>query len=591
MILTNTYLMNSPPSTSEDVEEKTEVIYGAENIITDTIEQLSATKKSVDNCVDSTSPSIYLIPNSPVTKAFMELKERGVRLRFITEITKDNIGYCKELMKISELRHLDEVKGNFGIADGIYYGASARTMPLSPPPLLITSTVKAFVEQQQYFFNMLWKKAIPAKQRIKEIEEGVIPDVLEVLKEPIEIINFSYRLVGAAKDEILIIFHTANALLRQEKAGEIDLLVENVIKYKTRVRILVPVEDKITDIIQRLERFDGIQIRNIEPIMQTRMTILVVDRTYSLVVELKDDSKDNLREAIGLATYSNSKSTVLSYVSIFDTLWKQSELREELINHSTAQQEFINIAAHELRTPIQPILGLSDVLLQSNIFLDSGESKSKSKSKNNEINLKEMIQIIARNARRLQRLTEDILDITKIEGKNLKLNKQSFNLSKVIREIEQDYNAEIRDSNRNLILSFPSSEELDSIPIRGDQNRIKQVISNLLDNAIKFTQEGKITVSTEIDNKHNQVIVRVKDTGTGIDSDILPKLFTKFVTKSHSGTGLGLYICKGIIEAHNGRIMAENNLEQIRQMDVGNDGSDNMVYGATFSFYIPLIQS
>ena len=438
---------------------------------------------------------------------------------------------------------------------------------------------------------MLWKKAIPAKQRIKEIEEGVIPDVLEVLKEPIEIINFSYRLVGAAKDEILIIFHTANALLRQEKAGEIDLLVENVIKYKTRVRILVPVEDKITDIIQRLERFDGIQIRNIEPIMQTRMTILVVDRTYSLVVELKDDSKDNLREAIGLATYSNSKSTVLSYVSIFDTLWKQSELREELINHSTAQQEFINIAAHELRTPIQPILGLSDVLLQSNIFLDSDESKSKSKSKNNEINLKEMIQIIARNARRLQRLTEDILDITKIEGKNLKLNKQSFNLSKVIREIEQDYNAEIRDSNRNLILSFPSSEELDSIPIRGDQNRIKQVISNLLDNAIKFTQEGKITVSTEIDSKHNQVIVRVKDTGTGIDSDILPKLFTKFVTKSHSGTGLGLYICKGIIEAHNGRIMAENNLEQIRQMDVGNDGSDNMVYGATFSFYLPLIQS
>ena len=587
----NTYLMNSPPSISEDVEEKTEVMYGAENIVNETLELLSAAKESVDNCIDSTAPSIFLIPNHPVTKMFRDLKEKGIRLRFITEITKTNIEYCKELMEICELRHLDEVKGNFGIMDGIYYRASAKSIESSPPPLLIRSTLRAFVEQQQYFFDMLWKKAIPAKQRIKEIEEGVIPDVLEVLKEPIEIINFSYRLVGAAKDEILIIFHTANALLRQEKAGEIDLLVENVIKYKTRVRILVPVEDKITDIIQRLERFDGIQIRNIEPIMQTRMTILVVDRTYSLVVELKDDSKDNLREAIGLATYSNSKSTVLSYVSIFDTLWKQSELREELINHSTAQQEFINIAAHELRTPIQPILGLSDVLLQSNIFLDSGESKSKSKSKNNEINLKEMIQIIARNARRLQRLTEDILDITKIEGKNLKLNKQSFNLSKVIREIEQDYNAEIRDSNRNLILSFPSSEELDSIPIRGDQNRIKQVISNLLDNAIKFTQEGKITVSTEIDSKHNQVIVRVKDTGTGIDSDILPKLFTKFVTKSHSGTGLGLYICKGIIEAHNGRIMAENNLEQIRQMDVGNDGSDNMVYGATFSFYLPRIQS
>ena len=306
--------------------------------------------------------------------------------------------------------------------------------------------------------------------------------------------------------------------------------------------------------------------------MQTRMTILVVDRTYSLVVELKDDSKDNLEEAIGLATYSNSKSTVLSYVSIFDTLWKQSELREELIIRSKAQQEFINIAAHELRTPIQPILGLSDVLLQSDIFFDSHRNK------NIEINLKEMVQIIARNARRLQRLTEDILDITKIEGKTLKLNKQSFDLSKIIREIEQDYNAEIRDSDRNLTLSFSGSEELESAPIIGDQNRIKQVISNLIDNAIKFTQEGEIIISAEIDNKRNQVTVKVKDTGTGIDLEILPKLFTKFVTKSNRGTGLGLYICKGIIEAHDGRIWAENNY----------DGNGN---GTTLSFCLPLIQS
>ena len=132
--------------------------------------------------------------------------------------------------------------------------------------------------------------------------------------------------------------------------------------------------------------------------MQTRMTILVVDKKYSLVVELKDDTKDNLEEAIGLATYSNSKSTVLSYDSIFDALWKQSELREELLVRSMAQKEFINIAAHELRNPIQPILGLSDVLLHSDIFLDSG--------KKNEIKQKEIIEIIARNARRLQRLTD-----------------------------------------------------------------------------------------------------------------------------------------------------------------------------------------
>ena len=520
-----------------------------------------------------------ILSEERIKKAYYDLKARGVTIRIIIEVTKSNLKDCRVLSEIAQLRHLSEMSGNFVIADRKNYAAAAD-LNVSHPQIteLITSTVPAFVKQQQHFFEMLWSKSVPIEQQISEIEAGVVPEVLEVIKEPSEIISYSHRLVKAAKDEILIILHTSNALLRQERAGGIDLLIENVIEYKTRIRILVPIEDKITDTIQRLERIEGIQVRNIGPAMQTRMAILVVDRTYSLVVELKDDSKDNLEEAIGLGTYSNSKSTVLSYVSIFDTLWKQSELREELIIHSKAQQEFINIAAHELCTPIQPILGLSEVLLQSDILLDNSNSNSKIEIKNNEATIREMIQIIARNAKRLQRLTEDILDITKIESKTLKLKKQNFILSKIIEEIVDDYSAEIRDSNRNLILTFLSLEELESTPVTADQNRLKQVINNLIDNAIKFTRDGKITISAEIDTKHNQVIVKVKDTGTGIDSDILPKLFTKFVTKSDKGTGLGLYICKGIIEAHHGKIWAENNY----------DGNGN---GTTLSFCLPLIQS
>jgi two-component system sensor histidine kinase VicK len=574
-------MISSDLSTNE-VEEKTEVIYGAENIINDTLERLSSAKESVDNCIDSTAPSMFVVPNHPVTGAFRDLKERGIRLRFIAEITKDNIRYCKELMKIcSELRHLDEVKGNFGLVDGIYYRASAKAGKSSPPPLLIGTTLRAFVEQQQYFFEMLWKKAIPAKQRMREIEEDQKREFIETIQDPSEIIDVGYRLVRAAKDEILIIFHTANALLRQEKSRDIDLLVENATTYKTHVKILVPIEDKITDTIQRLEKIDGIQIRNIESTMQTRMTIIVVDRTYSLVVELKDDTKDNLEEAIGLATYSNSKSTVLSYVSIFDTLWKQSELREELLIHSMAQKEFINIAAHELRNPIQPILGLSDVLLRSDIFLDS--------NKNDGIKQKEIVEIIARNARRLQRLTEDILDVTRIDSKTLRLNKQSIIIAESIREMVQDYSAEIRNYGKSIIISFSCSKELESTSIIADENRVKQVIRNLIDNAIKFTQKGEITISIEIDYKHNQIVVKVKDTGKGIDSYILPKLFNKFVTKSDSGTGLGLYICKGIIEAHHGMIWAENNFEGNHSMDVDRVSSE-MGYGATFGFSLPLTQ-
>lgn len=564
--------MNSSHSSSS--EHKTEVLHGDENILKSTLEITSEIKHSIDNCIDSSAPLSFVSKDLPMFKALSEARKKGIKSRFITEITRNNLIHCKELMKIVELRHLDKIKGNFGIIDGKDYRASASMIEGRPPSELIVSTVKTFVEQQQFFFDMLWDKAVPAEQRILEIKEGLIPDILEILKDPSEIIKVGYRLVKAARDEILIIFHTANALLRQDRAGGVDLLVKNVVKYKTRVRILVPIEDKITDTIQRLEQNDGIEIRNIEPTMQTRMTILVVDKKYSLVVELKDDTKDNLEEAIGLATYSNSKSTVLSYDSIFDALWKQSELREELLVRSMAQKEFINIAAHELRNPVQAILGLSDVL-RSDIFLNS--------DKKNGIKQKGIIEIIARNAKRLQRLTEDILDVTKIDSKTLKPNKKSFVLAKTIREMVQDYSSEISKIDKNVILSFSCSEKLESTPIIADENRIKQVICNLIDNAIKFTQRGEIIIATEIDKKHNQVMVKVKDTGKGIDSDILPKLFTRFTTISEKGTGLGLYICKGIIEAHNGRIWAENNYDRSRT-----DATDGEADGATFSFSLPL---
>ncbi len=414
------------------------------------------------------------------------------------------------------------------------------------------------------------RQATPAHLRIRELEEGIHPEVLETLRETDEIVNTEYKLLRSAKSEILIIFHSANALLRQENSGGLGLLVESAVKYKTQIRILVPEEEKIAKIIHRLRRINGIQIRNVEPAMQTRMTILIVDRIYSLVVELKDDTVEDSKQAIGLATYSNSKSTVLSYVSIFDALWKQSELREKLEMSNLAQKEFINIAAHELRNPIQPILGLSDILLRSDSSLDRRYV--------NQDKQKELIEIIARNARRLQQLTEDILDVTRIEGRTLKLNKENFVLVEIMREMVEDYTTDIRTSNRNIIIAFSSPKELESIQIVADQDRIKQVITNLVDNAIKFTEKGTITITTEIGDGYDHITVKVKDTGSSIDPEIVPKLFTKFATKSDKGTGLGLYICKGIIEAHGGEIYAENN-----SSEYGANGG-----GATFSFSLPL---
>ena len=577
----------NPKLRIEKLDQKVWMVTGAENILDFYVSRTNRLKKDVKCCYDYFGP-ILIRKTQPIWENNLKVDKRGIKIKFLTEIRNENLQYCKKMLeeiKHIEMRHMDGIKGNFVLHDDKEYFlpffVGKPEEPESRNALFCTQ--QEMVEAHLFIFENLWRQATPAHLRIKELEEGIPTEVLQSLREPEEIINAGYTLVRLAKYEILIIFHTANALIRQDKAGGIDLLVENVVKYKTHVKILVPIEDAIKDIIQRLEKINGIQIRNIEKTMQTGMTVLVVDKKYSLVVELKDDTKDDLKEAIGLATYSNSKSTVLSYVSIFDALWKQSELREELLNLSMAQKEFINIAAHELRNPIQPILGLSDVLLRSNFIVYSNKSSG--------IKHKEIVEIIARNAKRLQRLTDDILDITRIEGKSLKLNKQRFVLSETIREIIQDLNIENRDLNQKVILSFDNNSSIESISVTADQNRIKQVITNLIDNAMKFTPAGEITIAIEIDNKDNRVIIRVKDTGTGISSDILPKLFTKFVSRSEKGTGLGLYICKGIIEAHNGRIWADNNYDKNPSLGGRRSGSNNKMrrVGATFSFSLPLL--
>jgi signal transduction histidine kinase len=187
-----------------------------------------------------------------------------------------------------------------------------------------------------------------------------------------------------------------------------------------------------------------------------------------------------------------------------------------------------------------------------------------------------MIQAICRNAERLQRLTNDILDVTRIEGKTLKLNKEKFNVSDLLSKLIEDYKNNIEKNNGNVGLSYSESNK-EAFLVEADRERIIQVISNLLNNAIKFTEEkrGEIYVAAEEKEKADQeVVVTIKDTGVGIDSEILPRLFTKFATTSQTGTGLGLFICKSIIEAHGGKIWALNNA--------------NSKGGATFAFSLPI---
>lgn len=548
---------------SDAQAEITEVLFDQEDIVRWTVQTFTDIKFRSDICADENGPSLFLIPDHPVTKVFGELKGRNIEVRFITEITPRNLSYCKELMKIADLRHMDEIKGNFGIADGKIYGANALSFESQVPPRLITSNMRTFVDQQQYFFNMLWKKSIPAKDRIREIEEGIERQIIETILDPAETLMLGLELIRSAKDEILIIFSSANAFFRQWKEGLLELLVE-LSKKEIDIKILTPLDDRIKEIKQKFEKEEEHQqkqkicIRSLERPLQVKMSTLLVDRKFSLTIELKDDFKDNSYDAMGLSTYSNSKSTVLSYVSIFQALWMQTSLYEEVKISERIQKDFINIAAHELRTPIQPILGLSEIL--SNMIKDSQQL--------------ELLEVINRNAKRLQRLTEDILDVTRIESRSLLLRMERFNLIDVIQSAVADSTKSV--GNRKLKVDLLDSK--DPILIEADKGRLTQVVTNILNNAIKFTHDdigGGIRISAEKKEDSREVLVEIKDTGEGIDSEVLPRLFSKFATKSIGGSGLGLYISKSILEAHKGKIWAYNNL----------DGQ-----GATFSFTLPLAQ-
>ena len=231
------------------------------------------------------------------------------------------------------------------------------------PTEYIYSTVKSFVEQQQYFFNMLWKKSIPAEQKIKELEEGVEPEVIETIRDPTEIQKLGNYLIELANKEILILFSSARAFYRQDRVGRIDALIRAVLRNPNlKIKILTPMIgninkhalQKLSAVRERNQTRYHIDVRQIEPSIQTRVTVLIIDRKYSLIVELKDDEKNESSKAVGLATYSNSGPTVLSYASIFESLWMQTDLYQrikeantQLEVHQRLQQEFINIAAHE----------------------------------------------------------------------------------------------------------------------------------------------------------------------------------------------------------------------------------------------------
>ena len=406
---------------------------------------------------------------------------------------------------------------------------------------------------------------VPPSTNKRRTEEDIIGKT-ELIQNPMTVQTLFIDMIKSAENEVLLLLPTVNAFLREQRLGIIQLLNQGAAERAVRVKILVPDDPLIENSLRNsaskgdMEKVEGkidFELRFPDEFSVSTVTIVVVDQKESLVFEKKDDSKENFAEALGLAIYSNSKPTVMAYTSIFASLWKQVALYEQLKIHDRLQNEFINIASHEMKTPTQSIIGYAELL---------EDSCKKS----------EEVEAIKRNAERLQKLASNLLDVTRIESQSLKLRKERVNINEKIVNVKKDFENQFPRSGtvRTLLIEL---DENNPIYVHADKLRLYEVLANLLGNAIKFTQKGTITISADIrsnrDNNTEEVIIRIRDTGVGIYPEIMPRLFTKFGTRSDRGTGLGLFISKGIVEAHGGRIWGENNP----------DGK-----GATFSFTLPL---
>jgi two-component system, OmpR family, sensor histidine kinase VicK len=549
-------------SSQDNHSKKTEVLYGEQNIM-NTILQFLSNEDRIDACGDSNAPAFVL----KVYKKLMENaeKEEGIRLRLLTDINSENIIYCKELMRFAEVvRHVEGIKANFAVRDEDYIGIATSNSALQPSiqSHIIYSNVRGIIEQQQYLFNSLWDKSIPAEQRIEEIERGIQAEFFEIINDTTKISEILIDLAKSVVNEVVLLLPNDRALVRIDRLGVIDSLL-NASRNGVIIKIICPlsnenkrIQEKIFYAPPNVKLIDG---------SNSQHGLYIIDGIKFLRVELVKPEAESFLEAIGFAIYSNNKRSADLYRWMFELLWNERVINLESKKANQMQKEFMNVAAHELRTPIQPIVGLAHLLRYEKEYMKGKEQES--------------LDVIIRNAERLQRLAENILDASRIESQRLTLRKGKFNLNDLLFNIVQDYCQQGKNSTssgeRIAILYKPPDED---IVVEADKERISQVMRNIIGNALEFTNEGNVSVTLRRERQKEKegkqiAVVTVRDTGCGVDPAIMSRVFEKFVTKSEKGTGLGLFVSKSIVQAHEGRIWVQNNT----------DGEK----GATFYFTLP----
>jgi two-component system, OmpR family, sensor histidine kinase VicK len=538
----------SPPAQTKLLKGEKEVVRQLARMIDPSGEiVVCMTPGGVGMVLDSLGESISLAGDSPVGSLG--------RVRWLTSIEQPDVALAEACKVLGiEVRHTSKMPPLSFVCSRSEILASIQSVgERSLFKNVLSSDDPAYVSHLRSLFEEMWKDGIDGRKRIEEIASGAERATVKVIENSEESLKVAWELIQSS-GEVLLMFSTPRAFLRQVNAGAFESLKTIIGKKGTSVKVLIPYDEKLTPLLERVKKeVPRVEFRVMNEGLRTKISILIADRSKTLVLETRDDEREELQGALGLATYTESGSLAASYAAIFENIWKQTEMYEKLKLHEKLQSDFVNVAAHELRTPVQAIINYAELATANSESRDEYYGK------------------LLRNVTRLQKLTEEILDAARIDGGTLRLNKERFDLNAVVEAVVEEQKIGSRAKGVTLVMVGSGS-----LVVEGDRGRLSQVVSNLLSNSIKFTEEGSITVSIEARGKENKVRVLVADTGTGVDPSIVPMLFSRFVAKSESGTGLGLYISKSIIEEHGGRIWVESNTPG---------------RGATFAFEVPIKQA
>jgi signal transduction histidine kinase len=543
-------------------------------------------KMSNEICVCSTVEGLKLIKNDffnfheELLEKYQKGKYKGTR--WITSInSKDDVKVVKDLLSesmcVRHIRDISTLTANFAFDDNVFYSTIDTMKGGKMITSLMSSSDTLYIETYRSIFERLWMNGQDAMDRIYDIENGLQENDISVLYNPEEVVNLGRKYFESAKKEVLMILPSFNSSLRIERNSDF-VLFDDLAKRGIKVKVLIPILPRFRERINHLMlRYPLIEFKILSFTLPFLMSTAIIDREKLMSSEIIDDTKNSYNEAIRLGVFIDSRHTALSYASIFENLWAQTEIDELLRINDRIQQDFLHIAAHELRTPIQSLMGYTTILQKELEYSTE---------------YKDYFDAVKRNIDRINKLTDRLLDVTQFETNKFVLRKETFDFSKMMLELLKEYKIKIKETENILIdIRFlPKYSKLkEPLMVFADKIKIIQVMMNLLDNAIEFSKYNeirrtrkkiRITVVVENsirksrDNKtQNELTISIIDNGPGIPPEILPRVFSKFVTTSANGIGLGLYFSKKIIEAHEGQISAKNR-------------DDNK--GAIFSINIPV---